>query len=43
MFSIFKDEQEVIRNLGSLIETIANESIAARDTFFIGFSGKIYH
>lgn len=40
MFSIFKNEQEVVDNLGSLIEKIANESITARDKFFIGFSGE---
>lgn len=41
MFSIFKDEQAVINELQRLIEKIANESITARDKFFIGFSGKI--
>jgi hypothetical protein len=40
MFSILKNEQEVIANLGKSIETIANESISARGDFFIGFSGK---
>lgn len=42
MFSVSKNEKEVISNLGSLIEKIANESIAARDKFFIGFSGEIF-
>lgn len=40
MFSIYKDEQEVIDELQSLIEKIANESIEARQKFFVGFSGK---
>lgn len=40
MFLILKNEQEVLNKLQSLIEEIANESIAARQTFFIGFSGK---
>lgn len=40
MFSINKNEQETIGNLQALIEQIANESIASRGKFFIGFSGN---
>lgn len=40
MFSIFKSEQEVINNLQDLIETISNEAIKSRGTFFVGLSGK---
>ena len=40
MLSIFKNEAEVLDKLANLIESIANESIAARGQFFIGFSGK---
>lgn len=40
MFSISKNEQETISRLQTLVEQIANESIAARDNFFIGFSGE---
>lgn len=40
MFSIYKDEQEVISQLQNLIEKIANDSIEARGTFFVGFSGE---
>lgn len=40
MFSINKNEQETIGNLQALIEQIANESIASRGEFFIGFSGN---
>lgn len=41
MFSIYKTERDVIDSLQGLIEKIANESIAARGKFFVGFSGKI--
>lgn len=40
MHSIYKNEQEVIDKLQSLIKNIANESINARGKFFIGFSGE---
>lgn len=40
MFTVLKDEKDVIKNLQSLIEKIAKESITARGEFFIGFSGK---
>lgn len=40
MFSVFKTEQEVLKKLQDLIESIANESISNRGKFFIGFSGK---
>lgn len=44
MFSIFKNEQEVLKKLQDLIENVANDSINARGKFFIGFSGmKIEH
>lgn len=40
MFTVLKDELDVVNNLQILIEKIANESIAARGEFFVGFSGK---
>lgn len=40
MVSVFEDEQAVLNKLQDLIQSISNESIAARNKFFIGFSGK---
>lgn len=42
MFSVFKTEQDVLKKLQDLIESISNESIESRGKFFIGFSGKIF-
>ncbi|CRK87566.1 CLUMA_CG001363, isoform A [Clunio marinus] len=39
MFSVYKNEQEVISELQKLIEEKANEAIKKRGRFFIGFSG----
>jgi hypothetical protein len=40
MFSIYKNEEQLLDHFKNTIEKIATESIESRGQFFVGFSGK---